>query len=407
MNLQRCCGGSLLITALLLAGCGQAPPPTPIPVATDTPIATTMPATAPTTAAASPTPAPAAVATATMPWPTATLPAAAPSATPAPSATGIPATATAGALTKVTLALDWTPNTNHTGFYVAQQKGWYQAQGIDLQILPYSDAVSPDALVAAGKADFAISFVEQVVIDRVTGLPVKSVAALIQHNTSELVTLKDSGLDRPAKLEGKRYAGFGSPYEEPVIAAVIKHDGGKTGQIQNITTNTGGLQALEAKQADFVWIYKGWEAIQARHDKVALNEFLIKDYGVPDYYSPVLITGESFLQDKRDLGKRFLAATAQGFQFAIAHPDAAADLLIAANTPDTFPDKTLVHESAQYLATQYQAEAPAWGVQTLQAWSGYPRFMVQTGKLEDANHKPVTADLDYSAMFSNTLLPAP
>ncbi|HUS15347.1 MAG TPA: ABC transporter substrate-binding protein [Chloroflexia bacterium] len=330
-----------------------------------------------------------------------------PAPTAATSGALTPAAGTPGAsagMTKVTLALDWTPNTNHTGFYVAQQNGWYREQGLDLEILPYSDAASPDTLVATGHADFAISFVEQVVIDRANGLPVKSVAALVQHNTSELVTLKESGLDRPAKLEGKRYAGFGTPYEEPVIATMIKRDGGATGAIQNITTNTGGVQALEAKQADFVWIYKGWEAIQLRHDNVAFNEFPIKDFGVPDYPSPVLITSESLLAERADLGRRFLAATSRGFQFAVDQPDAAADVLIAANTPDTFPDKALVHESAQYLAGQYRAEAPRWGEQQPAQWTGYPQFMVGTGKLEDANHKPVTS-LDYATLFTNELLP--
>ena len=360
MNHKHWFGGVLLVTAFLLTSCGGAAP-----------TVTALP--------------PAATPTTILPQPTNTV--------------------AAGPLQKVTLALDWTPNTNHTGFYVAQQQGLYKAQGIDLQILPYSDAASPDTLVASGQADFGISFVEQVVIDRAGGLPVKSVAAIVQHNTSELATLKSSGLDRPAKLEGTRYAGFGTPYEEPVIATVIKQDGGKTGAIQNITTNTGGLQAIESKQADFVWIYKGWEAIQARHDGFDLNEFLVKDYGVPDYPSPVIIASESFLQKQGDLGRRFLAATAQGFAYAIAHPDEAADLLIAANPPETFPDKTLVHESAQYLAGQYQAEAPRWGEQTLPQWTGYPQFMVNSGKLEDANHQAVTS-LDYASLFTNELLPA-
>jgi ABC-type nitrate/sulfonate/bicarbonate transport system substrate-binding protein len=110
----------------------------------------------------------------------------------------------------VRFALDWTPNTNHTGIYVAQQKGWYAEEGIDLQILPYSDANTPDTLVGTGQADFGISFTEAVVTDRAAKLPVKSVAAVLQTNTSAIVTLKSSGLDRPSKLEGKRYAGFGS-----------------------------------------------------------------------------------------------------------------------------------------------------------------------------------------------------
>jgi ABC-type nitrate/sulfonate/bicarbonate transport system substrate-binding protein len=397
MYLKRLLGGAFLMAALLLSACGEGATSTSTPAS-----ATSAPAMVPTEAATATT-------SAAVPTTGAGATPAAATATEAAPATGTGEAAAptpySGPIQKVSLALDWTPNTNHTGFYVAQQKGWYKEQGIDLEILPYSDAASPDALVAAGKADFAISFVEQVVIDRVSDLPVKSVAAIVQHNTSELATLKSSGLDRPAKLAGKRYAGFGTPYEEPVIADVIKCDGGPATPIQNITTNTGGYQALVAKQADFVWIYKGWEALQAKHDNVDLNEFLVRDYCVPDYYSPVIITSEAFLKDKADVGRRFMAATARGFEFAISQPDQAADLLIAGNPPGSFPDAALVHESAQYLAKEYQAEAPRWGDQTLQVWSGYPKFMLDTGRLEDPNHQKVTS-LDYAALFTNDLLPS-
>ncbi|MDQ3328309.1 MAG: ABC transporter substrate-binding protein, partial [Chloroflexota bacterium] len=126
----------------------------------------------------------------------------------------------------LTLALDWTPNTNHTGIYVAQQKGWYEEAGVDLKILPYADGTTTDVLVSNGKADFGISSEESVVLARAAGQDVVSVAAVMQKNTSALVTLKSSGIDRPKALTGKRYAGFGAPFEEPVISTMIEHDGG-------------------------------------------------------------------------------------------------------------------------------------------------------------------------------------
>ncbi len=160
----------------------------------------------------------------------------------------------------MTFALDWTPNTNHTGIYVAQQKGWYKDAGLDVQILPYSDANTPDTLVANGQADFGVSFAELVVLDKVDKLPVKSVAAILQTNTSALAALKSSGLDSLAKFEGKKYSGFGSPFEVPVITTMLKNAGAPTGNFDNITTNLSGYDAVVAKQADFVWIYMGWEA---------------------------------------------------------------------------------------------------------------------------------------------------
>src|SRR6266487_6032318 len=107
-------------------------------------------------------------------------------------------------LTTMTLALDWTPNTNHTGIYVALDKGWYRDQGINLRLLPYSSNVSPDVLVSSGKADVGISATEGVVADAAVGQPVVSIAAILQHNTSALVTLASSDLTRPRMLEDRK-----------------------------------------------------------------------------------------------------------------------------------------------------------------------------------------------------------
>lgn len=321
-------------------------------------------------------------------------------ATPAPPMTP------GGAKDTVRFALDWTPNTNHTGIYVAQQKGWYAAQGINLQLLPYSDANTPDTLVATGQADFGISFEESVVTDRVDKLPVRSVAAVLQTNTSALATLKSSGLDRPAKLAGKRYAGFGTTYEEPVIQTMLKTDGATDPTFKLITANLSGYQALVANQADFLWIYLGWEGVQARLDGVELNTFLLKDFGVPDYYTPVIIANERFLADHGDVARRFLAATAQGYEFGVTNPREAADLLIAGAPAGMFPDPALPRESQATLAPFYKGDQPHWGLQKADYWSNFPHFIAATGLLKDSTGTVVKPeDIDYTALYTNDYLP--
>lgn len=311
-----------------------------------------------------------------------------------------------GTKEKVRLALDWTPNTNHTGIYVAKEKGWYDQNGIDLDILPYSDANTPATLVANGQADFGISFEEEVVQARVNKLPLKSVAAVLQTNTSALVSLKDSGLDRPAKLEGKRYAGFGTPYEGPVITTVLKSDGAPTGDFKNVTTNLFGYQALASKQVDFVWIFLGWEGLQAQADNVELNSFLLKDYGIPDYYTPVIIADEQFLASKGDVARRFLAATAKGYEFGVTNPQEAADLLVKGSPEGTFANADLPRASQNYLAPYFKGGQSKWGTQTLEYWTNYPSFIASTGLLKDSDGRVVKPEnIDYAAMFTNDFLP--
>ncbi|MDQ6693421.1 MAG: ABC transporter substrate-binding protein [Chloroflexota bacterium] len=432
MKQKHSLAAGLLLTGLLLNGCGSmTPTATPVqPTATTLPAATDMtqapatstmqaPATniaqpAPTSTMQDATPTIAQVVTPTMSDDsTATTVTGATMVTTATTAAGA-TTATGGttplassaAHDKVRFALDWTPNTNHTGIYVALQKGWYAEQGIDLQILPYSDANTPDTLVATGQADFGISFEESVVTDRVSKLPIKSVAAVLQTNTSALASLKSSGLDRPARLEGKRYAGFGSTFEEPVVATVLKSDGAPTGKIQNITTNLSGYQAIIAKQADFLWIYQGWEGVQAKLDRVDLNVFPIKNYGVPDYYTPVIISNEGFLGQHGDVARRFLAATARGYEYGVTNPDNAADILVKSAPASTFADPTLPHESQKYLAPYYKGDQQRWGQQKLEYWTNFPRFIANTGLLKTPDGKVVKPEeIDYSSLFTNDYLP--
>jgi ABC-type nitrate/sulfonate/bicarbonate transport system substrate-binding protein len=307
--------------------------------------------------------------------------------------------------TPVSLALDWTPNTNHTGIYVALANGWYRQEGIDLSLTPYG-SVAPEQLVSTGRAQFAVSFVESVTQGRAAGQPLVSIAAIIQHNTSALVSLKSSGLDSVASLAGKRYAGFGAPYEQPVVASALKCGHATSTDFQNVTTQLDPIQALKSKQFDFAWIYLGWEAIEAQHEGLALNVFPVTQYCVPDYPSPVIISGESYIKAHPDVVRRFLAATARGYAYAIAHPRAAADLLIKGAPAGTFSDTSLVYDSQNYLSPLYAQGAKCWGQQTLQAWTNYPRFMYQSNSLSDANGQPLSQPPNYAAAFTNQFLPA-
>ncbi len=327
-----------------------------------------------------------------------------PGSTAASVATAPVGGAPEGQAAKVTLALDWTPNTNHTGIYVAQQKGWYEEEGIELQILPYAEGTTTDQLVSSGTADFGISFEESVVLARAAGQDVVSVAAVIQSNTSALVTLKESGLDRPRKLDGKRYAGYGAPFEEPVISSVIRHDGGK-GEFKSVTANLYAYEAVKTGQADFVWIFMGWDGVAAERAGVDLNAFYIKDYGVPDYYTPVIITSGEQIEQDPEVVRRFMAATARGYEWAIANPEEAADLLIEAAPEGTFPDPELVRASQQWLSPRYKEGQERWGVQDLTVWTEYPRFMYESGKVTDAEGKAVEQEPEYEVYFTNDFLP--
>src|SRR5216683_400879 len=294
-------------------------------------------------------------------------------------------------LTSMSLALDWTPNTNHTGIYVALDQKWYRDEGIDLNLLPYSASVSPDVLVCSGKADVGISATEGIVSDAAAGQPVVSIAAIIQHNTSALVSLASSGLTRPRDFDGKTYGGFGAPYESAVVGEIIQKDGGK-GQFKNVTLSIDAMQALETHRIDFVWVFEGWEVIQAQRQGVKLNVFPITNYGVADYYTPNIITSPSEIKQKPALLRKFMLATSCGYEYARTHAHESAQMLInEANrtAPGTFPDTGLVFASQTFLSPRYADPGRKWGWQDRAPWHGYPQFILNSGGVDDASGKPI------------------
>ncbi|HEY0757192.1 MAG TPA: ABC transporter substrate-binding protein [Ktedonobacteraceae bacterium] len=312
-----------------------------------------------------------------------------------------PAATCHGQLTPLKLALDWTPNTNHTGIYVAREKGWYAAQCLSLTILPYSN-VSPDTLVSSGQATVGISSTESIVADSAVNQPVVSIGAIIQHNTSALVSLASSSLKRPDDFDGKIYGGFGAPYEAAVVGSIIRQDGGK-GTFKNVTLSIDTMQALETRKIDFAWVFEGWEVIQAQRDGFPLNVFPITSYGIPDYYTPNLITSSQEISQHADLLQRFMTATSQGYTYAITHAHEAAQLLINGAPQGTFPDQGLVFASQDFVSGHYVDKGRKWGWQDVTTWHGYPGFMLSNQAILDANNKPLKS-MNFDTLYTNQFI---
>ena len=303
------------------------------------------------------------------------------------------------------LALDWTPNTNHTGFFVAEANGWYADAGVDLQVLPYS-STTPEALIGAGQAECGISFQDSLTFAAAAGAPIVSVMAILQHTGQEIAVLESSDITRPRDLDGKIYAGFGYPNEEPTLKSVIKADGGK-GDFTTVTLDTAAYEALYAKRADFVITFSAWEGIEAGQRGIPLRTFAFTDYGFPDFYQVVLACDRRWLEREPDLAKAFVAATVRGFEFAADQPAQAAAILVAQN-PGVFDgNPQLPAASQQYLADGgfLRDTSGVVGRQTLERWQGYSGFLYDQGLLVGPDGKPLTAPPDYGALFSNDYLP--
>lgn len=310
----------------------------------------------------------------------------------------------------VTLALDWTPNTNHTGFYVAKTLGYYARAGIDLKLIPYN-STSPDELVGAGKADFGISFQSEVAIDETQGLPVTSVMAILQHMASVVGYRPGSGISRPSQLAGKTFAWDGGTDEIPSIEYLIRKDGGRATlpdgkpNFKVVDLNTSAYDAVYSGRAAFDWPLRTWEVIQARLDGKPMNYFDLQRWGFPDRYEVVLIANNGFLRAHPGLATRFVQASAKGFTYAAHHPDKAAKILIEDN-PGVFTTPQLVYDSARLMARSFWLDKHGvFGVQDYTTWYRYTRFEVSAGILTDAAGKVVhKMPTDLSSWFTNRYL---
>lgn len=324
-----------------------------------------------------------------------------------PAAAGSGSGAGSGAgLTTVTLALDWTPNTNHTGIYVAQQLGYFKAAGIDLKIIPYG-STAPETLVSSHQADFGISYQDGLTEAAATGADITSVFAITQK-TDVVIGVKANRTDitSPRDLDGKTYAGYGTPLEDPELTFVIKAAGG-TGKFKTVTLNTDAYQALYAGQADFALPEPTWEVIQAQLVGEPLKTFDLTSYGFPAIYSAIIASSHQYLDAHSAIAKKFIAAVWQGYEYAAAHPADAAALLIQANESALGPQKQLVDQSANLEAAQYYKDAQGQiGVQTQQRWQALTDFLFHNGILTDSAGKALAKEPDVSTLYTNAYLPA-
>src|SRR5256714_11764270 len=153
-----------------------------------------------------------------------------PPAPASPSAVGsAPASASAPPVpATVRLALDWTPNTDHTGFFVANHEGWYRDAGITLRVLPYS-GTTPETLLGAHQAECGISFQDSMTFAVAAGVKIKSVMAILQRSASEIAVLDSSPIKRPRDLDGKTYGGVGAPHQGPANRLSIPRGRGQGG----------------------------------------------------------------------------------------------------------------------------------------------------------------------------------
>lgn len=300
-------------------------------------------------------------------------------------------------LVKVTLVLDWTPNTNHTGFYVAEELGYFKEAGLEVEIVqPPEDGA--EVLVASNQAEFGISFQDTMAPALVgeDALPITAVAAIVQHNTSGIISRAGEGMDRPSGMEGHSYATWNGSIELETIKYVVEKDGGDYNKIELVpSTVTDEVTALKTNSVDSIWIFYGWAGVKTELEGLDTDYFAFSDIDpVFDYYTPVIIAGNEFLENNPETAKAFLEAVKKGYEYAIDNPDEAADILCEA-VPEL--DTELAHASQLYLSEQYKKDVERWGYIEPTRWNNFYFWLNENGL--------VSEEIPENTGFSNEYLP--
>lgn len=301
-------------------------------------------------------------------------------------------------ITEITVMLDWVPNTNHTGLYVAQEKGYFAEEGLEVEIATPGET-SANQIVGTGEAEFGISSQEFVTQARAEGIPIVSIAAILQHNTSGFAAPQEKNITSPKDFVGKTYGGWGAPIEIAFLKTVLHMDGVQVDNVEDEVNvvNVGQADFFTAteRDIDFQWIYYGWTGIEAELRDYPIDMIYLNELDpVLDFYTPTMITNESMIDDNPETVEKFMRAVSKGYAFAIDQPDEAADILIEA-TPEADPE--LIRASQVWMSERYRDDAQTWGIQDEQIWLDFTDWMVE--------HALIETSIDAKEAFTNDFLP--
>lgn len=314
-------------------------------------------------------------------------------------------------MSNIELALDWTPNTNHTGIYVAEAEGYYDDVDLDVRIrspaeddyeqTPAKRAATGESTVAIAPSESVISYHTHPDYDSLT-----AIAAVCQQDTSAIVALGDSEIDRPADLDGKTYASYDARFEDHIVEQLVRSDGGE-GDIEITTPPKLGIwNTLLDGDADATWVFMPWEGVMAERDGVDLTPFYLDDYGVPYGYTPLMLASPDTIEDQADDLARFLDATGRGYEFAAEHPAEAARILgETAEGPESLDDEEFLIESQQRLAGNYLTGDGDWGRMAKDRWVQFVEWLADEEILTTIEGDHIPADqIEVADLYTNELL---
>lgn len=297
---------------------------------------------------------------------------------------------------KIDLILDWVPNTNHTGLYVALDQGYFDKVGVEVDVKRPPEG-STTELVGLGKAAFGISFQDSLASRLAGGLPVTAVAAILEHNTSGIIARQDAAIEKPSDLSGHTYGTWNDPIELGMLKYLLEKESVQFDDVTLIPNqDDNSIIGLANKAFESAWVYYAWDGIMASYQNIDTTYFNFRDFAEElDYYSPVIIANNDYIQSNKEEASKVIQAIKKGYQYAIDHPKEAADILIK-YAPELEDQHDFVVASQEWISTQYASNKEAWGHIDEARWNKFYQWLY--------DNKLVDKDLTTGQYFTNDLL---
>jgi putative hydroxymethylpyrimidine transport system substrate-binding protein len=285
---------------------------------------------------------------------------------------------------KLTLDLDFYPNPDHAGIYMAQEEGLFKEAGLEVAINSPTDPSAPLKDVAAGKADLAITYEPQVMLAHEEGLDLVAVGALVNQPLTSLIWLQKSKIAGPADLKGKTVSYAGIPYQEAFLKTILKRAKVPASTVKAVNVGFGLVPSLVNGSAQaMLGGYSNVEGVDLRERGLAPTITPVDQLGVPTYDELVLVARRSTLKEEGPKIRFFISALRRGTEAAVADPKAASEAILKANS-SLEPKLTEAQIAATLPLLAARTTGQHYGYMDPKEWEAFGAWMMEEGLIEAA-----------------------
>ena len=294
-------------------------------------------------------------------------------------------------LKELDVVLDWYPNALHAFLYVAIEKGYYEEEGLKINIRFPSNANDAMSLVAAGQADIGLYYQQDVIQARANqAVPVKSIGAVVQGPLNIILSLKEKGIESPEDLVGKTIGYSGTELSEALIRSIMQEAGADYSDVTMIDVGFDLMSSMTTGNVDAtIGCLLNHEVPQMEEEGFEVNWFELDDYGVPTYYEGIFLASDEAIANDSETLSAFLRASKRGFEDMKADPNGALETLLANQNEENFPlSETVEQESMEILLPLMETENAEFLSQSDECWQENIDWMRSQGLI----HQDITVD---------------